>query len=462
MSVIRSLVVLLVLVIAIPLGASFLKAGQMARQEQTEQTRLENLARYTVGRGDVERSISALGTIEADSVVDLGFETSGKASEILVSTGDYVRAGDPLLRLANDTQQINYEQAKLALEKANNSLADLLGPVDENDIKIAKANLASAQGAYSSAANSSSDADVTQAQLRYDQAQHAFEELQHKRQVSGGLKDDQYTLLDAQIGEASFNAEIARLQLDQVQTGNSGSLTEAGARIALRQKELDQLLAGPKKSAITTAQIALQQAEAQLRDAETAFNRTTLYAPIDGVVTDLNIDLGQPVLAGRSVIQISNVSTLGLTAQVDEEDISLINESLTAYVELDALPNVRLPASVRQIEILGTEVNGVVSYDTHFGLSQVEPQVRVGMTGEAYIVLEAKQSVLVVPTNFLHVETDGRVFVDVLDAKNIETRVEVTLGLQGSDNSEVLSGLRDGDVVVLQETVSTGFPGAPR
>ncbi len=459
MSVIRSLIVLLVLVISIPLGASFLKAGQAARQEVTEQTRLQNLVRYTVVRGDVQRSASALGTIEAESVVDLGFETSGQAAEILVKTGDYVRVGDPVARLVSETQKINYEQAKLALEKANNALADLLGPVDENDIKVAKANLASAQGAYSSAANNTSAGDLAQAQLRYDQAQHAFEEAQHKRQVSSGLQTDQYTLLDAQVGAASFNVEIARLQLEQMQTGNTGSLTQTGAQIALRQKQLDQLLAGPKPSAITNAQISLEQAEAQLRDAETALNRTTLVAPIDGVVTRVDIEMGQPVIVGKPVIQISNISSLGLIAQVDEEDISKIDPSMKAYVTLDALPDVELPASVKQIEIMGSVVNGVVSYDTHFALEQVEPQVRVGMTGEAFVILETKQNVLTVPSNYLHIEADGRVFVDVLDARNKETQVEVKLGLQGDDSSEVLSGLREGDVVVVEQSASSGLPG---
>nr|MBA3873235.1 efflux RND transporter periplasmic adaptor subunit [Anaerolineae bacterium] len=356
MSVIRSLVVLLVLVIVIPLGASFLRAGQTARQEVTEQKRLQNLARYTVTLGDVQHTASALGTVKADSVVDLAFETSGQAAEVLVKTGDYVRAGDVMARLDSETQKINYDQAKLALEKANNALADLLGPVDENDIKVAKANLVSAQGAYSSAANTTSDADVSQAQLRYDQAQQAFAAAQHKRQVSSGLETDQYTLLDAQVGAASFNAEIARLQLDQVKTGNTGSLTQAGAQIALRQKQLDQLMAGPQKATITNAQIGLQQAESQLRDAEIALNRTTLVAPIDGVITSVDVEIGQPVLVGKSVIQISNVNALELIAQVDEEDINLIKADMPTYVQLDALPDDQLPAAVKQIEIMGTEV----------------------------------------------------------------------------------------------------------
>nr|MBA3872793.1 hypothetical protein [Anaerolineae bacterium] len=106
------------------------------------------------------------------------------------------------------------------------------------------------------------------------------------------------------------------------------------------------------------------------------------------------------------------------------------------------------------------EVNGVVSYDTHFALNQVNPQVRVGMTGEAFVVLDSKHNVLTVPTNYLHVESNGQVFVDVLDAKNQQTHVEVKLGLQGDDSSEVLSGLHDGDVVVVTQTESSGLPGA--
>src|SRR5687767_7939552 len=141
MSVIRSLVVLSIL---IPIAASFLSAGQAANQQRSEQERLQSLGRYVVARGDVQHTVSALGTIDADEIVDMGFETSGQIGEILVKTGDYVRAGDVIVRLSNETQQIDYEQARLALEKANNSLTDLLGPVDENDIQVAEANVISA------------------------------------------------------------------------------------------------------------------------------------------------------------------------------------------------------------------------------------------------------------------------------------------------------------------------------
>jgi HlyD family secretion protein len=409
----------------------------------------------------VQHTVSALGTIDADEIVDIGFETSGQIGEILLKTGDYVRVGDVIVRLTNETQRIDYEQARLALEKANNSLTDLLGPVDENDIQVAEANVISAQGSYTSAANSVSEADIEQAQLRYDQALNTVEEKQRQRQVSGGMEPDQYTLLDAQIGEAAFNAEIARLQLEQLQSSNNGSLTEAGARIALRQRQLEQLLAGPKSSDISNAQTALQQAEAQLRNAETALNRTVLMAAIDGIVTRMDVEIGQPVVPGRTVIQISDVIPLGLTAQVDEEDIGQINEGMPAYVELDALPDVQLPASVKQIEIIGMEVSGVVSYDTHFVLDEVAPQLRVGMTGEAFVVLETKQHVLVVPNSFLHIQADGRVLADVLDAKNQQTEVEVQLGLQDDDISEIVSGLREGDVVVIEQSSdnTTGFPG---
>jgi HlyD family secretion protein len=133
---------------------------------------------------------------------------------------------------------------------------------------------------------------------------------------------------------------------------------------------------------------------------------------------------------------------------------------MPAYVELDALPDIQLPASVRQIEIMGVEVESVVSYYTRFALDNVDPRVRIGMTGEAFVILETRADVLVVPNNFLQLAADGSAYVEMLDANNQQIQVEVQLGLQGDEFSEVVSGLRAGDVIVVeQQTINTGFPG---
>jgi multidrug efflux pump subunit AcrA (membrane-fusion protein) len=98
MSVIRSLLVLLILIILLPLAASFVAAGQAARVQASELTRLQNLERYTVERGDVAGTVSALGTVLADEMVNASFETSGQVAEVLVESGDYVVAGDVIAR----------------------------------------------------------------------------------------------------------------------------------------------------------------------------------------------------------------------------------------------------------------------------------------------------------------------------------------------------------------------------
>ena len=243
-------------------------------------------------------------------------------------------------------------------------------------------------------------------------------------------------------------------------SGNNGNLAEAGARIALRQRELDQLLAGPSSTDVTNAQIALQEAEARLRDAETSLNRTLLIAQMDGIVTAVNIEIGQSVVPGTAATQVSDITPLGLTADVDEVDLNQIAVGMPAFVRLDAVPDVQLPASVKQIEIMGVAVNGVVSYYTRFTLDNVDPRVRLGMTGEAFIVLEERNDTLIVPNNFLHIEADGRAFVDVLGIDNQEKEIEVQLGLQGDEYSEVASGLVEGDVIVIEPAViNTGFPG---
>src|SRR5262245_22324572 len=128
MSVIRSLVVMLVLVIFVPAVSSFLAVSQTMREQTSEQTRLQNLKRYTVQRGDIQRTMSALGSIQADEVVNMSFQSSGQVAEVLVEMGDYVVAGDIMARLTDETQRIDYQQAQLGLERANNALTDLLGP----------------------------------------------------------------------------------------------------------------------------------------------------------------------------------------------------------------------------------------------------------------------------------------------------------------------------------------------
>ncbi len=449
MSVRRSLLVLAVLTFSLPALVFGLRAGQLERENARRHLQL-----YTVERGDLEVAITLIGAVEAEAVVGPSFTTAGRVAEIRVSPNDEVSSGDILMRLSNDAERIAYERALLQLQKAELELQDLLSPVDEAEIRIAEANINSAWGSYASIQNAVSEEDLRAAELRYQQALDALEEAQHARVIAGNARSPRdYTILEARIGEASFNAEIARLQLEALRNGDPSQLHAAYARVVQAQRELDQLLAGPTQAEIDRATVAVEQAQAELQQAEIAYNRTILTAPFDGLVSAVNVEVGARVTPGLPVVELTDVSPLHLTVQVDEIDIRQIRTGMPAWVQPDALPDVELPARLQDIALVGENNGGIVSYDARVALDEAHPGVRVGMTAEASVVVEERHNVLIVPNFYIRLDRQAdRAFVNVLRDTGTLEEVEITLGLRGQDSSEVLSGLNEGDVLAVDLT----------
>ncbi len=449
MSVRRSLIVLFFLVLGLPIvifGRSNLPAAQ------GDGVVLSNLQLYEIRRGTVSRTVTALGNIEPNEVVQLSFLVPGRVAEVLIQANEYVLPGDELVRLENETQQLQYQQALVTLDQALLEYDDLL-TVDEETIRLTEASVDAAFGAYLSAANAVSEEDIRAAELAYEQALARAEELRLDRDRIGGqfgADSNAYTAADARYGEATFQAEIARLQAEELRTASAPQAYAAYARYLEAQAELERVLAGPTDSEIEAAEANITQAENQLERAETDFARTILQTPIEGVVSVLNAEVGAIVAPGATVVEVTDITPLGLTVQVDEIDIGLVDVGLPVRVELDGLPGVQFPATVASVAPLGTPSGGIVSYDVGIALDTEDPRVRVGMTAEATIVIEEQPNVLVIPNLYIRRErATDRAFVNVLREDNTLEEVEVTLGMQGRDSSAVIDGLEAGDLVAL-------------
>ena len=237
-------------------------------------------------------TISALGSVEASAVMELNFQTSGTINGVYAQVGDYVQAGEVLADLDASNAWNSYNQALLNLESAQISMNDLLAPPTDSELAVAKANLASAQAAYSSVANGTSDDQIAQLQLKYQQAQDQLTALQTARANMNG-SEDEISLQEAKIGAQSFNVNIARLQLEAAQTPNSSSLWSASIKIQQAQLQLDELQAGATQSEIDNAQLAIDRAQASVDDAQKTLLNTQLVAPISGYVTAVNVEPGE-------------------------------------------------------------------------------------------------------------------------------------------------------------------------
>ncbi len=448
MSIRRSLFVLTLLVFILPVAVFASRANQ---PEFTGSIQSENIQLHTVQTGDVAVVVNAIGAVEANEVVQLSMTTPGRIREIMVEEGDYVLAGDILVQQVDDAQRIDYEQALLALDLAQLELTDLLEPVDEDDIRVAEANVQSAWAAVQSIETAVSNDDLQAAQLSINQAQAAYDEAVRVRSIAqGGQADEAYAQLDAEVGAASFNLEIARLRYEDLRSANQGQLGAAYARALQAEQELERVKAGPRSSEIDLAEIAVDQAQVQLDNAATAFNRMQLVAPFDGIISRVNAEVGSVVAPGLPVIELTNISPLHIMAEVDEVDIRRITEGMDARVQLDALPNTRLTGNIEQIAVIGRDQDGIVSYDVKLLLDAIDTRVRDGMTAEAAVIVEARDDVLVVPNIYIRLDRrNEQAFVNVLEDDGTLKEVEVELGLQGQDNSEIVAGLGVGEVIAL-------------
>ena len=408
MRVTRALFLLLLLTIALPAGiGAFSATQQSATAGETETITLPNgqtlevtaemAAAIAARRGgafdaaagavvETVESIAVLGAVEASRAADLAFQTSGTVSEVYVQAGDYVEAGTVLARLDDTDAQVSYRQAQLSLESAQISLQNLLEPPTDAEIQSAELNISSAQESYSNAANSDNDSQLTQLQIRYQQAVEAYD-LAVQVRANMNASEAATALQDAAVGQASFNMEIARLNLEAAQNPDTSSLWAAGIRIQIAQLQYDQLMAGSDETQVRNAQLSVDIAEANLASAETTLRRLEIISPIAGVITAVNIEVGSTVSANTAAITMTDLSQLYLTASIHELDLDQVSEGMSATIVLDALPDESFEATIERIAWIGSQSDGIVQYTARFALQTDDTRIRPGMTGEATMTL---------------------------------------------------------------------------
>jgi HlyD family secretion protein len=453
----------LLLLLLIAFGIPFLVLrvqSETTRQEVQQQT--DNLEVFIVQPGTVRDFVETSGNLEADAVASLSFPLSGQVAEIYVREGDYVLAGSILARLDNDFERIAYEQAAMRVNDAEVNYFSLQ-TVDPDRIAIAEANLHAAWSSYGYVRNQLTDADLAAMESQFRRLRDEADYLElEASQAPGGVGSSAWESLTAEAGETSFNAEIARLQIVQAQNQNEASGWSAFSSVIARQAELDQLLAGATEAELARAELSVTNAQTQLTFAQQDYEDTFLIAPFDGVISAVDIELGATVIANSAVAEMTDITPLTLSVQIDEIDLSELEIGAPVDVTFDALPGVAVTGTLENISARSTVVNNVVTYEAEIALDFVPESARVGMTTNVQIITEAIDNVFSIPNRFITENREaGRITVTILtDAGELVER-EVELGLRGVQNSEVVSGLNGGERLALINVAVTVDPDDP-
>ena len=438
-----SWIVLLVIVAA---GAYFFLRGDAGSQDSAELA--DQYQTALVERGPLEVTVRVTGNVEARADAALSFDTSGVVEAVLVEAGEMVQAGQVLARLDGETQRIAVEQAELAVQIANLNLASLEDGPDERDVEVAQAAVNSAWAAFVELRDGSvTQEQVAAAELRYEQAMAANDAAE---QASRDALRTEASL--AQVGQASFNAEIARLQMEQLREGPSREvLNSAQAQVAQAQARLRQVQAGPRQADFDRAAITVRQAESQLERAQQAFEDTVLRAPFDGWVHRVNIQVGGIVApGGLAAVELYDLSELNVMVEVDEIDVVSVQPGQPVELAFDALGSRVFRGEVTRIAEVATRSGGVISYDVTLRLVDEDPAIKMGMTAAATILVQQLDDVVLVPNLFVRLDRSANLaYVDVLDDDGQISERQVVLGAQNDTYSEVIDGLQAGETVVI-------------
>lgn len=204
--------------------------------------------------------------------------------------------------------------------------------------------------------------------------------------------------------------------------------------------------ADPETIADADNDLALKKAE--LDAAQATLDDMELKAPFDGVVTEAEAAAGQPFQKNELLFKIIAPKALEVKANVTQEDYPLLEPGQAAQVYFDARPDVVVKGRVDRI--VPKLVDGdSPTYDIYLSLSEVPDGLVDGMTVDSNVTIASREGVLCLPRSLVHASAENKAQLQVWNGAATEDR-EVTTGLRGDSNVEIVSGLQEGEQVVVR------------
>ena len=181
---------------------------------------------------------------------------------------------------------------------------------------------------------------------------------------------------------------------------------------------------------------------------EDLFKPTPLLAPLNGLIIVKNVVPGQAVTAADSVLVMSD--HLIINTQVDETDIGQIKLGEGVNITLDAYPKENIPGQVTRIAFESKTVNNVTIYEVEVLPGKVPDFMRSGMTANVRFSIDQRKGVLVLPVEALKQEgKKATVLLPNPEGRGNPERREIQIGLNEGKEVEILSGLKEGDTVLI-------------
>ena len=208
------------------------------------------------------------------------------------------------------------------------------------------------------------------------------------------------------------------------------------------------------------AQAQVLQSQASLKQLEEQLSYTTIVAPMDGVILSRDVEIGDAV---SSILVLGSTATLVMTegdinqvyvqGKVDEADIAHVYMGQPARIKVESFRDRIFNGKVTKIAPMGVEKDNVTTFEVRVSIDNPGGELKANMTANAEILLDEHKGVLTVPENAVIYDNQKNASVQVPDKKQKDgvRKVPVTVGLSNGSVTEIVSGLKEGEQVVLQQ-----------
>ena len=389
----RYVVALVAMAAVVAVGFGFRGTQSTAAQYMT--ARIE--------RGNLRNTVTATGTLQAVTTVQVGSQASGTISALNADFNSKVKKGQVIAQLDPAEAQAQVISARANLEQARASLAQARAGVAQSRAGVGNAQ-AQTVAAKSTAQNQAAGVLSARANLTVMKAQSddalAFLRQQESLLKAGVIAQREYDIANTAYKSAQARHEQAEAQLNQAMLSEQ-SATQAGMAQSQSQVQQSQAQVQQSQAQVQAAEAQVQQSQAALQLAEINLKQTTITSPIDGVVVSRDVDVGQTVAASLSAPTLFTIANdlkqMQVIANIDQADIGLVEQAKGVEFTVDAFPGDSFSGKIQQIRLNPVNTQNVVTYNVAIEVDNPEEKLKPGMTTNLTFTIDERNNVLRIP-----------------------------------------------------------------
>lgn len=421
-----------------------------------------------VQKGMLVASVTGSGNVTVGNEAKINPTISGKVTSLKVALGDTVRKGqflfyiyDPQMEIDLNKSYSSYIQAQQALDNAKaqqlQTQLDLASQTGDAAVKKAATALAQAnqtlENAYSQVLQARADYNNLIAKQQTDPTSVSAADLAVADQKIDSAKAA-YNIAKQTVATAKTDYDRAVANAGIVDEINKYKLTSAQTSVDLAQKNADTALASydiekdnaSKRS--VTSPIAGEVTTHNIKNGDTIGSGSSQSSTASSTSSSTSSNSTSSSSSANTPMVISDMSSLKAVVAINEADITKVAKDQKATLTFDAIPDLTLTGKVEKIDSSGTNSQNVITYSVTISMDSIDPKIKPQMNVSAAITTEVKQDVLIVANSAVKT-SDNIHYVQILE-NGVPREQTVETGISNDTETEITSGLKEGDTVVTQ------------